>query len=180
MRPAGCSNQRRPNLVDGEWQGERTLRVFLKLSRTFPFRSSIQPMDTGQFASADASSTRINLIPAGIRDARIRHKQNTIVHMNWRSKEIPICRRRNIRWTAPSIAAKVGALSAATHTKLFRCKTSTDNQDRKRVTTDEGLFPHGGCDRSCKSIAGARGPCIGADECAEIEGLQRRRKRSLQ
>jgi hypothetical protein len=72
-----------PSFMNREQQGERTLRVFINLSRTFPFRSSIQPMDTGRFASADASRARANLIRTGSGDARIHHRQNSISHIFW-------------------------------------------------------------------------------------------------
>jgi hypothetical protein len=72
-----------PSFMNRERQGERTLRVFINLSRTFSFRSSIQPVDTGRFASACASRARANLIPAGSGDARIHHNQDSIAQIFW-------------------------------------------------------------------------------------------------
>jgi hypothetical protein len=72
-----------PSFMNREQQGERTLRVFINLSRTFPFRSSIQPMDTGRFASAYASRARANLIQTGSGDARMHHNQDSIAQIFW-------------------------------------------------------------------------------------------------
>ena len=80
-------------------------------------------------------------------------------------KEISMCSRRNMSWTTALIAT-YGRRADNESARQFRYAPPAHNQERKRVTINEGLFPRRRCDRSCKSFASARRPCAGADECA--------------